>query len=343
MEKIASDDGETALIRAAKDGDTKAIWELLEAGADIEVHGLTALMWAAINGHTKVIQALLKAGADIEETEDNKGWTPLMRVAADGNTKAILALLEAGADIEARDRYGGTALMKAVKKGHTKAIRVLVEAGADIETRHNGGWTAFDLWKEREENERKNQVALMSAFGLGEEKGKRQEISNLLRPTSLRGDKTNIDKSYIKVDDSNAHRVSFSTEAELENFLCSHWENTVFGKGFDIYKDTEGRSGKQYPTDLEERIDILAISKDRKTFLVVELKVSKAPDTVVAQCQRYIGFVKEKLAKKGQTARGVIIATEKDKKVERSLSEVSNIDFCTYKIDYGAVHLEKIE
>ena len=71
--------------------------------------------------------------------------------------------------------------------------------------------------------------------------------------------------------------------------------------------------GQQYPTDTGP-IDILAISKDNKTLLVVELKKGRASDAVVGQCQRYMGYVKEELAEKNQDVKGVIIAFEDDKK-----------------------------
>jgi len=37
-------------------------------------------------------------------------------------------------------------------------------------------------------------------------------------------------------------------------------------------------------------IDILAVSKDQKELLVVELKKGRASDVVVGQIQRYMGF-----------------------------------------------------
>ena len=140
-----------------------------------------------------------------------------------------------------------------------------------------------------------------------------------------------------------AHRVHFPKESQMENFLVKNWKHTVFAENFDIYRDKKGRTGKQYPTDTGGKIDILAISKDKKTFLVIELKRGGTSDKVIGQCQRYMGFVKEKLAKKDQEVRGAIVASKTNKKIKRALSVVPNIDFYKYKINYKVIHLERIE
>jgi restriction system protein len=91
--------------------------------------------------------------------------------------------------------------------------------------------------------------------------------------------------------------------------------------------------GKQYPSDTGP-IDILAISKDKKELLVVELKKGRVSDMVVGQIQRYMGYVKDELAEPDQTVRGVIIAFEDDVRIHRALSVAQNIEFYTYKIQF---------
>ncbi|MBQ8829386.1 MAG: DUF91 domain-containing protein, partial [Burkholderiaceae bacterium] len=63
----------------------------------------------------------------------------------------------------------------------------------------------------------------------------------------------------------------FALEKHLEDFLVQNWSHTELGKHYDIYEDSEGQTGQQYPTDTGP-MDILAVSKDKKTLLVVELK-----------------------------------------------------------------------
>jgi restriction system protein len=81
-------------------------------------------------------------------------------------------------------------------------------------------------------------------------------------------------------------------------------------------------------------MDILAISKDQKTLLVVELKRDKASDKVVGQIQRYMGYVLDDVATEGQEVRGVIIALEDDIRIRRALRVAPNIDFYRYEVDF---------
>ena len=62
--------------------------------------------------------------------------------------------------------------------------------------------------------------------------------------------------------------------------------------------------GQQYPRDTGP-IGILAISKDGKELLIVELKKGRASD-VVGQIQRYMGYVLEELAESDQMVKDTI-------------------------------------
>ncbi|MEP7321600.1 MAG: endonuclease NucS domain-containing protein [Saprospiraceae bacterium] len=124
----------------------------------------------------------------------------------------------------------------------------------------------------------------------------------------------------------------FALEKHLEDFLIKNWKQTELGKDYDIYEDGD-IFGKQYETDTGP-IDILAISKDKKTLLVVELKKGRVSDNVVGQIQRYMGYVKEELAESHQQVKGVIIGLEDDLKIKRALSVTNNIDFYRYQISF---------
>jgi len=56
----------------------------------------------------------------------------------------------------------------------------------------------------------------------------------------------------------------------------------------------------------------LAISKDKKELLVVELKWGRVSGSVAGQVQRYMEYVQEELAEDNQVVKGVIIAPEDD-------------------------------
>ena len=96
-------------------------------------------------------------------------------------------------------------------------------------------------------------------------------------------------------------------EKHLEDFLVANWSSTELGQTHDIYEVDGEIVGQQYPSDTGP-IDILAVSKDRKELLVVELKKGRASDSVVGQIQRYMGFVMDELAESEQEVKGVIIA-----------------------------------
>jgi len=141
----------------------------------------------------------------------------------------------------------------------------------------------------------------------------------------------NAPQTIITTDTSIEDPSVFALEKHLEDFLVQNWKSTELGKRYDIYEEDGEMAGQQYPSDTGP-IDILAISKDKKELLVVELKKGRVSDMVVGQTQRYMGYVKDELAEKGQSVRGVIIALEDDIKIRRALAVASNIDFYTYKV-----------
>ena len=129
---------------------------------------------------------------------------------------------------------------------------------------------------------------------------------------------------------------SFSLEKHLEDFLVKNWNSTELGKEYIIYEEDGEPSGQQYATDTGP-IDILAISKDKKTLLVIELKKGKASDSVVGQILRYMDYVVEVLAEPDQTVRGIVIALDDDKKLRRALAMLSDVKFYSYKVNFKLV------
>ena len=146
----------------------------------------------------------------------------------------------------------------------------------------------------------------------------------------IKGDKS----PTITSSDSSVENVSeFALEKHLEDFLVKNWDSTSLGKKYDIYELDGEIVGQQFPSDTGP-IDILAISKDKKTLLVVELKKGRVSDTVVGQIQRYMGYVKEDLAESHQDVKEVIIGFDDDLKIQRALSVTTNIEFYKYKVDF---------
>lgn len=109
----------------------------------------------------------------------------------------------------------------------------------------------------------------------------REEIEKLIGGVSA--------PKLISTDETVENPSAFALEEHLEDFLVKNWANTELGKTYDIYEE-DGEKGQQYQTDTGP-LDILALSKDKKRLLVVELKKGRASDTVVGQTLRYMSFV----------------------------------------------------
>ena len=91
---------------------------------------------------------------------------------------------------------------------------------------------------------------------------------------------------------------------------------------------------QQYPTDTGP-IDILAISKDQKRLLVIELKKGRTSDVAVGQVLRYMGFVKANLLEANQEVHGMIIAYHDDLSIRLALSMVPNVTFYRYQVTFA--------
>jgi restriction system protein len=139
--------------------------------------------------------------------------------------------------------------------------------------------------------------------------------------------------TIVSTDETVEDPSVFALEKHLEDFLVQNWKQTELGKYYDIFEEDGELVGQQYQSDTGP-LDILAISKDKKELLVVELKKGRVSDVVVGQIQRYMGYVKEELAESGQTVRGVIIALEDDLRIRRALSVTSNIEFYKYQVSF---------
>jgi restriction system protein len=146
-------------------------------------------------------------------------------------------------------------------------------------------------------------------------------IGNVKPPTLISNDATIEDPSV------------FALEKHLEDFLVQNWNQTELGSKYDIYQEDGVILGQQYPSDTGP-LDILAVSKDKKTLLVVELKKGRASDNVVGQIQRYMGYVKDELAEANQDVKGIIIALEDDLRIKRALSVTKNIEFYRYQVSF---------
>lgn len=126
--------------------------------------------------------------------------------------------------------------------------------------------------------------------------------------------------------------ASFALEAHLRDFIIENLRQISIGSArLQLYVDTKGRDGKEYPTDVGP-IDILAVD-EKGTFFVFELKLERGPDRALGQLARYMGWVKTELAS-GDDVRGVIVARSIDERLRYASSVIPNVAL----LEYHALH-----
>ena len=136
------------LIRAAGQGDSGTVREILEKGANVNTRdresGWTPLMSAALSGNSDIVRLLIEKGAHVN-AQDKFSWTPLMIASRSGHADIVRVLLDAGADVNAKTGTEYTALMAAAKQGHAEIVKLLLARGADVHARDQLGWKSITL------------------------------------------------------------------------------------------------------------------------------------------------------------------------------------------------------
>ncbi|CUU05230.1 Protein of unknown function DUF91 [Candidatus Kryptobacter tengchongensis] len=125
--------------------------------------------------------------------------------------------------------------------------------------------------------------------------------------------------------------MEFAMEKYLEEFIEANF-NKIFGANLELYQDEES-TGRQYPTPIGN-IDLLAVDREKKEFVVIELKKGRSSDVVVGQILRYMGWVKENIAK-DYNVRGIIILKERDEKLEYALKLIPNVSLFLYEVSFS--------
>lgn len=137
----ASDDGETALSRAARGGHLETVDLLLARGAQPSER---AILGAAERGQAAALERLLAAGGALPE-----GF--LMKAAEGGSADLVKLALKSGGRV---DEVGGywnrTPLAEAAAAGSLEAVKVLLDAGADPNVKDSNGRSAVRLALDRE-------------------------------------------------------------------------------------------------------------------------------------------------------------------------------------------------
>lgn len=136
-------------------------------------------------------------------------------------------------------------------------------------------------------------------------------------------------EATLAVPDSTA---VFVLEKYLEEFIISNW-GRIF-PDLEVYVDERGKEGRQYKTDNIGFIDILAVDKQSRGFVVIELKRDRTSDQVIGQVQRYMGWVKTKLCTNNQSVQGIVICSEVDERLRYAMVVVQNVKVKFYEASF---------
>lgn len=188
QEGVAQKLADAKLIQAAKSGRDKAVEQLIQAGAhvDVEEHGVSALMWASGSGSTATVRVLLQYGARVNPGVSSHS-SALLRAAEGGHAEVAGMLIDQGADPKAKNVWSETALHRAAKKSpdldrlFTRTVQVLLEKGCSKGLELN----AQDF---------QGYTALMAAAW----SGRRETVADLLRAGADAGivDKTTGERAF---------------------------------------------------------------------------------------------------------------------------------------------------
>jgi ankyrin repeat protein len=106
--------------------------------------GNTALMKAAREGNAHITKKLLDAGADVT-CKNVDGNTALWLACFGENPEVVALLLDAGIEVDTLNVNGVTSLMYAASSAKETMVQMLVDAGADVTIQSPDDFSALDL------------------------------------------------------------------------------------------------------------------------------------------------------------------------------------------------------
>lgn len=130
---VLRDDGSTALHLAASSGASRSVALLLEQGIKLELsnEGESPLHTAARNGSVSIIQQLVDAKCDLD-IQNKEGLSALHIACQNKNGGAVLQLLKAGADPKLLNKEGLTASQVSLLNNDWETAKLLMIMGDDF-------------------------------------------------------------------------------------------------------------------------------------------------------------------------------------------------------------------
>ena len=131
------------------------------------------------------------------------------------------------------------------------------------------------------------------------------------------------------------------SEKALEESLVQEWKRTTFADlGVELATpERHGRPGRQVLTPVNA-IDLLGYRPEKKQWWVIELKHGRAADAVVGQVSRYLQWVTEECAQRGESATGAIVARDADARLRYAVRANPRLTLWTWDDE---LHVSRLE
>lgn len=150
------------------------------------------------------------------------------------------------------------------------------------------------------------------------------ERNNRLEVVRLASEQTGDGDSAVNHQDEKSKGLLTFLREYLAGHLSAHFP------GYRLYRDTDGRSGIAYPTDLGV-IDVLA-KNDTGNLLVFKIKLDTAANATCGELMRNMGWVRKYLGQ-GRQIRGVIVAQDISKDLLYAAMEHPGIELYQYHLN----------
>ena len=141
----------------------------------------------------------------------------------------------------------------------------------------------------------------------------------------------------VKDEDSDLSKGLFYMESQLEDFIIQNWNESEFGKKYDLIIEDGELQSQQYRTDIGP-IDILAKDKVTDEYVVIELKRNQTGDQTIGQIARYMQWVEENLSK---NVKGVIVCGKWDEKLDYARKRLGDVEVLLYELNFSLKEYKK--
>lgn len=129
----------------------------------------------------------------------------------------------------------------------------------------------------------------------------------------------------IKAEPLEKAGIELKLREELIHTLVEYNFQSIF-PNLELYQEDPEQTGSKFRAPPAGEIDFLAVDKNTKNFVVIELKAGEAGDGAVGQVLGYMMWVKENLAK-DREVRGIILALGLTNRARYALKLLPSVEF----------------